>query len=656
MPTLPGGLENHLSVLRNVLEAVDEAPDQDALVPWPSSKVRVPAAKAADQLAPAGLLRRLTDHRVELTDQARQYLASPNDVFLITLFHQHVKFVGEFLSELKMDGITREKLREIAAQKYHLGWKTLDQIDRRYAWLQATGMVDLRYDHNLVLTEIGESFLANLTIVDPATLNSGLAYVDVHVDPATLPRADSRIQEMLENITDERLRRRFTPTMYIPKGRSSPCDSPTSLRIQLDGISPRITRSDYIRLCEAEFGSRDGTATSALDTLRHTGLVQQTGRDTFDTTEAAQAWLESGENLDLARILHVHVRCMGELIGLLQEAISIGELTQKVDREYGISLTAEALRRRLQILRECELIYQPTQATYLATARGKAFASTLPLEASVPAEDWAFVQKQAQAEDRGTVPLAEELSSAAKDFKHPARFEEAVVRAFRTLGLAADHLGGSGDTDVLVTIHKTPTSKVKVIVDTKATSHSSVLENAVDFTTLEEHRRQHDATYVALVAVGFEAGRIVKRARANNVALIKVDELIAILARQATAPLTPVELLALFDVTENDPWGEADRRNSMMKAVIIAIAEEAEYVEESGQSFSVKDIHKSVRRELDRAPSLDEIRNMLDFLASPLIEGVTHDGRDGYQPGITVEGIAARLRALANAGLISKDR
>jgi hypothetical protein len=39
----------------------------------------------------------------------------------------------------------------------------------------------------------------------------------------------------------------------------------------------------------------------------------------------------------------------------------------------------------------------------------------------------------------------------------------------------------------------------------------------------------------------------------------------------------------------------------------------------------------------------------LDLLASPLIEGVNHDGKDGYRPGITAEGIAARLRALANA-------
>jgi hypothetical protein len=46
---------------------------------------------------------------------------------------------------------------------------------------------------------------------------------------------------------------------------------------------------------------------------------------------------------------------------------------------------------------------------------------------------------------------------------------------------------------------------------------------------------------------------------------------------------------------------------------------------------------------------MEEIRNILDLLASPLIEGVIRDGKDGYQPGTTPEGIGARLRALANA-------
>ena len=162
MPTVPGGQQSHLRVLRSVLTAIAQTPDRDALVPWPSSEVQVSVATVANQLAPAGLLRRLADSKIELTDRARQWLSDPNNAFLITIFHEHIRFVGEFLSELQAGGLTREELRKVAAQKYRLGWSGLDQINRRCAWLQVTGMVELRYDHNVVLTEDGRSLLRTL--------------------------------------------------------------------------------------------------------------------------------------------------------------------------------------------------------------------------------------------------------------------------------------------------------------------------------------------------------------------------------------------------------------------------------------------------------------------------------------------------------------
>lgn len=635
-------------MLRNTLEAIAETQDRDGLIPWPSSEVQASVATVANQLAPAGLLKRLSDRKIELTDQARQWLANPDNAFLIRVFHENIRFVGEFLSELREGGLTREQLREIASEKYRLGWSTLDQVIRRCTWLQATGMVELRYDHKMVLTQDGRTLLETLNVTDPAVIVLGSSEVDI--DPASLPSPDLRIQEMLDELTEESLRKRSTPGLYIPKGHNSLYDSLASLRIQLDGISPRTTKNDYIRHCVEEFGSKESSAISALDTLRHTGLVRQSGFNMFDATEVAHAWLESGEDLDLVRIFHAHVRCVGELITLLNEAASIAELTEEINKRYAVKLNSGPLRQRLQLLRECELVDYAPASTYVATSRGRAFASTLRLEAPIPAEDRIIEQTQVPPADREISALIDELRSAARDFRQPTRFEKAVVTTFHRLGLSAEHLGGSGETDVLVKIDKNPTSQVRVIVDAKATSHASVLEHAIDFTTLEEHRRQHDASHVALVAIGFESGRIIKRARDNNVALISVDELAAVLDRHETAPLTPLELLALFKVRQTkEPWAEADRRNLLIAAVARAIAEEAEYVEESGESFSAKDIHKNVRREIDPLPSMDEIRVILDLLASPLIGGVIRDGKDGYQPGMTAVGIAARLRALANA-------
>lgn len=634
-------------VLRNALKAIAETPDPDALVPWPSSEAQVSVATVAVQLAPAGLLKRLSG-RIDLTDQARHWLAEPSGAFLITVFHENLRFVGELLSELLTGGLTRERLREIASQKYRLGWSTVDQVLRRCVWLTVTGMIELRYDHKVVITEEGRDLLKTLKITDPVVF--GLDSYHADVDPASLPVPDSRIQEVLDKLSEDSLRLRSTPALYIPKGPGSQYDSLASLKTQLDAIKPKIIKNDYILLCSREFNSKESSATAALDTLRHTGLVHQTGFNTFDTTEAAHAWLESGEDLDLVRLLHAHIRCFGELITLLSEPASMGQLIEAANERYGINLKKSPARQRMQILRECDLVEFATATTYVATPRGRAFASTIRLETPISVDDRIISQSQTPVDALNTQRLVENLRSAARDPKQPTGFEKEVVAAFRKLGLSAEHLGGNGDTDVLVTINKTPTSQVKAIVDAKTTSHTSVLENAIDFTTLEEHRRQHGASHVALVAIGFEAGRIVKRAHDNNVALISVDDLAEVLARHDSAPLTPLELLTLFDGQRTKSlWAEADRRNSLIAASARAIAEEAEYVEESGESFSAKDIHKSVRREIDPPPSMDEIRDILEFLASPLIRGVIHDGKDSYQPGITTEGIAARLRALANA-------
>ena len=646
MPTVPGGQENVLQVLRSALQAIAETPDRDALIPWPSAEAQASVATVANQIAPSGLLMRLPDGRIVPTDPARQWLESLDNAFLVKVLHDNIRFVGELMSEIQAGGMTIEQLRQAASEKYQLGWETAFQIDRRYTWLQVTGMVELRYDHNIVLTEDGRSLLETLNVLDP----EALASTPAEVKPASLPAACPRIQEMLDKLTDDTLRLRSNSALYIPKGRGIHYDSLTSLKMQIDGASPAITKNDYIALCSREFGSKDSSAPSALDTLRHTGLLQQTGFNKFSTTDLAHAWIESDEGLDLVRIIHAHIRCFGELLPLLNEAASVGSLIEVVSNTYTVKISVSPMRQRLQILRECGLVDLATATTYVATPRGRAFASTLRLETPHSSEIETSALDHSPAAESEMPALIERLRTTAKDPRQPAEFEKAIAAAFHSLGLAAEHFGAAGDTDVLVTISETPTSRIRVIVDAKATSHPSVLENAIDFTTLEEHRRKYDATHVALVAVGFEAGRIINRARSNNVTLISVDDLAEVLVHHEASPLSPVELLTLFDAkTTRKPWADSDRRNALLTATAKAIAEEAEYVDESGESFSAKDIHKSIRREIDPTPTMDDVRNILDLLASPLIGGVVHVGTNSYRPGITAGGIAARLHALANA-------
>lgn len=650
MPTVPGGQDRQLEVLRSTLEYIAAStPDRESLIPWPSHDKQAQAGKVADQLAPAGLVQRLPNHRIALTDDARQWLDTQDDDFLITVMHDNIRFIGELLAEIGNDGLAVDEVRLIANDKFRLGWDTPDQVHRRSAWLRATGMIDLTFEHRLVPTPRGTALLNRLNVATP----DDIAYVvaDAEVPATALPTAPPQIQALLDDLDVQTLSARRTPSsMFVPKGRGSALDTLTSLRMQVEVMAPDGTKSSYLEFCDTQFNSAEASARAGLDTLRNCGLIHQTGFDTYAATPAAKSWLESGESLDLIRIVHANVRCVAELLTLMQEPHSIGELTSLVTETYGIRLHDPALRVRVQLLRESDLVRQATAFTYQTSARGIAFAELLPLEQTRPPATDTDSLTSVTASQSPTAALIDELRDAAQDARQPARFEAAIAAALRNLGLHVTALGGPGDTDVLVTVRTSPTTHTKVIVDAKATSHSSVLESAIDFTTLAEHRERHHADLVALVGVGFDAGRTEKRARDHDVALITVDQLAEVIDRHQASALTPIELLALFKTdTQDDLWTAADLRSALITAVIRAVAEEAEYAEEAGEGFVAKDIHKTVRRVLSPSPSQEQVTAVLTLLASPLLSGIVSDGKGAYQPGAPAEALGARLRAIAQA-------
>ena len=138
--------------------------------------------------------------------------------------------------------------------------------------------------------------------------------------------------------------------------------------------------------------------------------------------------------------------------------------------------------------------------------------------------------------------------------------------------------------------------------------------------------------------------------------MITARELVDILDRFRREPLTPVELLRLFDPAAQDQlWADSERRTKVLRAVIAAIEEESEYLLESGGSFSARDIHRGLRRVVEPLPDMTEVEHALNLLASPLINGVRADGKGGYHPGVPAESIAARLHSLAAVAALASS-
>lgn len=74
---------------------------------------------------------------------------------LVGLLHSRICLFGEILQLLyEAPGLTHKELREKAATKYHLEWKTLDPIRKRVGWLRSLGLVAFSFDEKLSREEV----------------------------------------------------------------------------------------------------------------------------------------------------------------------------------------------------------------------------------------------------------------------------------------------------------------------------------------------------------------------------------------------------------------------------------------------------------------------------------------------------------------------
>ncbi|MCD7441886.1 hypothetical protein K4B79_27130 [Streptomyces lincolnensis] len=110
-----------------------------------------------------------------------------------------------------------------------------------------------------------------------------------------------------------------------------------------------------------------------------------------------------------------------------------------------------------------------------------------------------------------------------------------------------------------------------IIVDAKSSASGLIREQQVDFDTLREHKKKHEADQVAIVGPSFTENRIKKRAAEHGVALISAEFLADVLRRQSDTPLAPHDLVGLFDTrrdgVEAGPSG--DRKGSDSAVVSI---------------------------------------------------------------------------------------
>ena len=222
-----------------------------------------------------------------------------------------------------------------------------------------------------------------------------------------------------------------------------------------------VWMGDEFGISETSSGLRLRFLETAGLTYRSDGIVR--------LGEETRSWLENREDKLLIAVLHKHVRFVGEMLWELKEPKSIEKL-REIAADYGLDWERHTqVNNRRGWLESAKLIIGSSQRLELTTA-GQDLLTQLaifdPLKKQRATQDDEVSQDSSpcvhEPEGDGKQTrrprsasnaelLSSEILAASTDSDEPQRFERAVRDGFMYMGFIAEHLGGSGKTDVLLT-------------------------------------------------------------------------------------------------------------------------------------------------------------------------------------------------------------
>ena len=147
------------------------------------------------------------------------------------------------------------------------------------------------------------------------------------------------------------------------------------------------------------------------------------------------------------------------------------------------------------------------------------------------------VKEEAQPTAKAPVPLEDELIMTSKDSANPKNFELALEKFFTQLGFRCKRIGGSGETDVLVT------EPVRFIVDGKSTKSDS--KASINFTRIKRHMKKNEADFMVIASVGFDPA-VGRDAELEGACLIEIGAVLKLLSIHNESALSPFDYVQIF--------------------------------------------------------------------------------------------------------------
>ena len=400
-----------------------------------------------------------------------------------------------------------------------------------------------------------------------------------------------------------------------------------------------VSFEELVGWAGVEFSINETSSRLRLQFLKTAGLIY------FDDgvvklEPALQLWLKGGEDTIVIAIMHSRIKFIGEMLEELQEPKSTEGL-REIAANYGLDWEQQQqINNRRGWLESAKLISGSSNKLELLPD-GKRLLDRLapskPDEGAGTKHRTASTTSKVSGKtrlDQHQVPYSEELSSeilaASTTSSDPSRFERAVRDGFQFMGFVAEHHGGAGKTDVLLTAPLGRNDVYRVAVDAKTTSSGSLGDNQVDWDTLKEHREKHHAKYSLLVAPDPTEKRLLDRAVRHSISVMSAEELAGLCRGHAIAPLSLVDYEYLFQTGGAiDPGKVEEQADHIVRLRNMASTIYRQLPERTDRfgRMSARDVLLSLDEEAEGF-SEGEIQDLLDMLSHPLI-GAVHDfGKD----------------------------
>jgi len=225
----------------------------------------------------------------------------------------------------------------------------------------------------------------------------------------------------------------------------------------------------------------------------------------------------------------------------------------------------------------------------------------------------------------------------------PMEFEEAIKDATSFLGFESELIGGSGDTDVLLSANIGQES-FKANADGKTSKSGKITDRQIDWISLRDHKEKNKADFVIVVGPGFSGGNLLERASEYGVSLLVTEDLVRLVEAHSRFPFTLVELRDLFAGEGNigpqvdDLLAQNLSRRNLLEQFHIII-EEMQALQDRLGYFTFDSLAgREKLEELDIEP--EDIDYIITLLKLPFINGIKEVSENRHILTIKIKDIA----------------